>query len=157
MALGRRCIFSRLSTVCDKYNINRSDVTLIGGGAAVFYYLRTSTSDIDVSLDSDVFDQIIADRQIEPTWIPPLGECPGMWMFTLSNVDFHRSITVTKNYRNHRHFKIQPKIDLLRYKIALGRDKDIPDLYALESVWCILDIFERKALTKILENQHECI
>ena len=39
-----------------------------------------------------------------------------------------------KNCRFHRHFRIQLPIDLLRFKIGMGRDKDLEDIKALELV-----------------------
>lgn len=155
MSYNRRSLFGKLALVCQQYNIERSEVRLDGGGAALYYRLRDKTADIDVAVDGVVFDRIVEENNLTTRLLPGLGLFPSMLMFTLGGVDFHRvEFLYEKNCRYHRQFRIQTPIDLLRFKIGMGRDKDLSDIKALERHWKELDSFETKRLNKLMENYH---
>lgn len=158
MSYNRRTLFGKLALVCQQYRIERSEIRLDSGGAALFYHLRDKTSDIDVSVDGVVFDRLVEENNLTPRLLPMLGTHPSVLMFTLGGVDFHRvEHLYESNCRFHRHFRIQTQCDLLRFKIRMGRDKDLSDIKALEAFWGELDAFETNRLNKLMERHHEFI
>ena len=155
MSYNRRTLFGKPALVCQQYNIERNEVRLDGGGASLYYRLRDKTADIDVAVDGVVFDRLVEENNLTTRLLPCLGLFPSMLMFTLGGIDFHRvEFLYEKNCRYHRQFRIQTPIDLLRFKIGMGRDKDLSDIKALERHWKELDSFETKRLNKLMENYH---
>ena len=73
MSYNRRSLFGKLALVCQQYNIERSEVRLDGGGAALYYRLRDETADIDVSVDGVVFDRIVEENKLTTRLLPGLG------------------------------------------------------------------------------------
>lgn len=158
MSYNRRTLFGKLSQVCQQYGIERHHVELIGGGAALFYHIRETTGDIDVSIDGVIYDRLVEEYNLESRLLPRLGIYPSILMFTLEGIDFHRVEDLFGlNCRFHRQFRIQTQVELLRYKLGMGRDKDLADIKALEAFWSELDTFETKRLTNLMEKHHASI
>lgn len=155
---NKRAILSKLANTCLKYEIDRGDIRLDSGGAAVFLNLRDVTADIDVSLESPVFDSIAIKHNIKVITLPPLGSNPAIKYYQLGGVDFHR----VEGLRNmdsifHRGFRIQRHIDLLRFKLSMGREKDFKDISSIinsnPSITNQLTESERVILSTLINHQ----
>lgn len=152
MAFNRRSLFGNLALTCNRLNIQRNDIIIVGGGASLYYGLRETTNDIDVSLDSVVFDRIVKEHNLTPQILPMLGTKPSIALVVYGAVDFHRVENLTDiDRRSHRGFGIQTKLDLLRFRISLGRNKDLEDIQRLENLWDSVNPLERKSIEQLLE------
>lgn len=156
MAFNRRSMFGTLAQTCDLLDIERCSVIIVGGGASLYYGLRETTQDIDVALDSECFDRIVADQNLTSTILPMLGSCPSIEVVTFGGVDFHRVANIdSQERRSHRGFGVQTKLNLLRFRVALGRGKDLSDIESLEEFWGMLSAFENNRLKRLMEQYHD--
>lgn len=152
MAFNRRSMFGTLALTCDRLNIERNDIIIDGGGASLYYGLRDKTNDIDVSLDSVIFDRIVKEYNLTPQILPMLGTHPSIELVVYGGVDFHRvENLIDVDRKSHRGFGVQTKLDLLRFRISLGRNKDLDDIRQLENLWDSVNPLERKRIEYLLE------
>lgn len=139
--MNKRDFLSRLSTVADKYKLDRSEIMIVGSCAAVLNGIETYVNDIDTLIGFANMDRIFYIKNATEVLLPTCGNMEASPMFTLDKVDFvlHGSFDTCYPTFNHRKFKVLTKLGLLQYRLDLGREKDFKDILALMSYWTDLD------------------
>lgn len=139
--MNKRDFLSRLSTVADKYKLDRSEIMIVGSCAAVLNGIETYVNDIDTLIGFTNMDRIFYIKEATEVLLPTCGNMEGSPMFTLDKVDFvlHSSFDTCYPTFNHRKFKVLTKLGLLQYRLDLGREKDLKDIFALMTYWIELD------------------
>lgn len=139
--MNKRDFLSRLSTVADKYKLDRSDIMIVGSCAAVLNGIETYVNDIDTLIGPANMGRLHCIKNVTEVTIPTCGNMEESTLFTLDRVDFvlHNSFDTCYPTFNHRKFKVLTKLGLLQYRLDLGREKDFKDILALMSYWIELD------------------
>lgn len=91
----KRSIFGRLAQICVDNNIAREDILVMGGAAAVFHQLCTSTTSIVVGVPNDTLRSLTTEDSI-----------------VIHCVKFVRINRIPLTSRKHRKFNIINRFEL---------------------------------------------
>lgn len=124
--------FSELDKACDKFGIKKSEVIISHGGASLVFGYKDQTSDIDVSVSNEAYEKLKA-AGLEKKVIPPFGKNPEWECVGYGNIDFHpmRPTWGKIDTILVRGYQVTNKFTLLKDRIDLAREKDLPDVLCL--------------------------
>lgn len=135
--MNKRHFMTTLCISCDKLNIHRNALTIIGGGAALINEIREETNDIDVLVDAETFERITwcigKDKIVD---LPACNDMPACQTITYKGVDYLYSAPMQGDYDvvRYRGFNVLSKVGLLKYKKQLNRSKDQVDIEKLSTL-----------------------
>lgn len=152
--MNKRDILSNLSSVCLKLNINRSKVTIVGGGASLILGLKNDTADIDVHVTESVDGDLAYSDAVREEDYQARNYMPQCNHYTFGKVSFIYSEALPEYPTfNHRQYNVLTKLGLLMYRLDLGREKDLTDVKLLKDEWGNLSPnYTKKLKTFLSEN-----
>lgn len=151
MALCKRDFLSILSTACLRLDIPRNDVIVSHGGAALLMGYRKLTDDIDVSISAVHWNRL-RDQGHHVTHLPAKGDAVAIDIIELHGVDWHVHSDPLPTTFSHRQFRVTTRLQLLRDRIDLGRDKDLDDIRQLAEYYPQLTHQQSARLSKLLQK-----
>lgn len=127
--MNKQEIIEQLEKFAVRFNLMKSDITLVAGTALVFQGVRETTEDIDLYLDTKVCHRL---QQTDGFQVLPVEGNPRvLWLkqgpFDIRDVGF-AAVKTREGYF------VQTADSLLTMKQDLNREKDQADIVALKQV-----------------------
>ena len=153
--LNRQQFIEILNKACESVGFDKRRVIISHGGASMLHNLRTETEDIDVSIPKEYWDSLIENGN-EVKVLPACKYVSETKIIEYMGVDFHlegnvdpRDLTIFYGY------SVTKPLRLLRDRIALGREKDVPDIMKLKPYARFLNSCEQSRMWSICHKHRD--
>ena len=151
--LNKEQFLAKLNAAVESLGFDKRRVIISHGGASMMHNLRKETEDIDVSIPKEYWDLLI-ENGCEVKVLPAREYVSEVKIIEYMGVDFHlegnvdpRDLTIFYGYG------VTKPLRLLRDRIALGREKDVPDIMKLKPYARFLNSCEQSRMWSIC-HQH---
>lgn len=153
--LNKEQYLAKLNAAVESLGFDKRRVIISHGGASMLHNLRTETEDIDVSIPKEYWDLLI-ENGCEVKVLPARKYVSETKIIEYMGVDFHlegnvdpRDLTIFYGYG------VTKPLRLLRDRIALGREKDVPDIMKLKPYARFLNSCEQSRMWSICHKHRD--
>lgn len=151
--LDRKQFIETLNKACETIGFDKRRIIISHGGASLLHNLRKVTRDIDVSIPKEYWDLLI-ENGCEVTTLPAVGHLGEVKVIEYMGVDFHIDRnTDPRDLAMFYGYGVTKKMRLLRDRIELGREKDVPDIIKLKDHARFLNSCEQSRMWSVC-RQH---
>lgn len=147
--LNKEQYLAKLNAAVESLGFDKREVCIVYGGASLLHDLRKTTNDVDVEIPVSYWNLLI-ENGCEVKVLPAVDGLPETKQITYMDVDFHilpvgkeRRLVIMHGYG------VVNRLQLLRDRIAYGREKDVGDIYKLKAESRFLTACDRSRMWSI--------
>lgn len=147
--LNKEQYLAKLNAAVESLGFDKRRVIISHGGASMIHNLRKETEDIDVSIPKEYWDLLI-ENGCEVKVLPAREYVSEIKIIEYMGVDFHLEGNVDpRDLACFYGYSVTKQLRLLRDRIALGREKDVADIYKLQKYSRFLTSSEQSRMWSI--------